>query len=109
MLKFKRLPKRDWKAISDKLSKRSKRGWVIRHEIMKNGEVDADTIRWRFLSDRKGKPAGALLFMVGESKDAATIIHSKRRHDAYDVLLNGELVCSGGRAKVGIFLGSLLP
>jgi hypothetical protein len=107
MPKYKRLPKNEWKLISDKLSKRAKRGWEIRHEIMKNGEVDADTLRWRHLNDRKGKRCASLCdpdFNVDVS-----IHHSKRRSDSYDVFKGSDLVCSGGRAKVGLYLGSLLP
>lgn len=67
--------------------------------------VDADTIRKRALWDRKGEGIGA----VALPTEAYQIRHSTRRTDSYDIYLKGRLVCSGGKAKVGLFLGSLLP
>jgi len=66
--------------------------------------ADADTMRKRALWDRKGTLAGG--FSAGGVEYA--IYHSRRRTDAYDVKAGVRVVCSGGRAKVGLFLGALL-
>lgn len=66
--------------------------------------ADADTMRKRALWDRKGAQAGS--FSAGGVEYA--IMHSRRRTDAYDVKEGNRVVCSGGRVKVGLFLGALL-
>lgn len=63
--------------------------------------MDADTVRKRALWDRKGKGV--------EFPRGLQILHSKRRSDSYDVLIDGGCVLSGGRVKVGQYLASLLP
>ena len=94
-----------WKRISDRESKRAKRGWVKRHAAMMGREVDADTARWRALKDRKGTQRA--LVTVGGT--GYIVRHSMRRHDSFDVYgSDGKLVCSGGRIVVGRFLGGLL-
>lgn len=94
-----------WKRVSDRESKRAKRGWIQRHKEMATRPLDADTVRYRALQDRKGKIAAFMTL-----KGAAYIIrHSKRRIDSYDAVLNGTVVATGGRSAIGLFLGSLLP
>lgn len=86
-----------------------KRSWEpggAHHKRFREGPADADTMRKRELWDRKGVRCGS--FTTGGV--TYQIIHSGRRTDSYDVLgIGSEPVCSGGRAKVGLFLGSLLP
>jgi hypothetical protein len=67
---------------------------------MKNRPIDADTMRKRALYDRRG--------LLITSLCDYSIRHSHRRTDAYDVLHNGKVVCSGGRVAVGRFMASLL-
>lgn len=65
-----------------------------------NRPADADTIRKRTLWDRRGTEI---------TLPPLVIRHSLRRTDSYDVLINGKVVCSGGRVLVGEYLGRLLP
>lgn len=85
-----------------------KRSWAPggAHYIrFRNRPVDADTMRERALWDRKGRWAST--FEAGPVY--LLILHAKRRCDAYDVYCDGRVVCTGGKAKVGLFLGSKLP
>lgn len=90
------------------ITKALKRSWSkggAHRERVTNQKADADTMRQRALWDRKGTPV-ADIYIAGE---LYTILHSHRRTDSYDVKAAGREVCSGGKAKVGLFLGSLLP
>lgn len=92
------------------MSNRASRGWEKRHAEMQAREVDADTLRYRELQDRKGQPAADLCFAFHNHAftRAAFIQHSRRRVDSYDVYMDGKLVCTGGRVKVGLWLGEQL-
>ena len=70
------------------------------YERFRKGEPDAPTLRKRALWDRKGQLAATLTVKGRTHK----ITHSKARIDSYEV--NG---IKGGRAKVGLYLGGLLP
>lgn len=87
-----------------------KRSWApggAHHKRFREGPADADTMRKRELWDRKGVRCVSFTSGGGVTYH---IDHSCRRTDAYDVRgIGSELVCSGGRAKVGLYLGSLLP
>lgn len=74
------------------------------YEKMKGRPADADTVRKRALYDRKGTVA-ATLQVNGQT---FTIRHSRNRTDQYDVEGYNSIAC-GGRVKVGLYLGSLLP
>lgn len=82
-----------------------KRSWSdggAHRERVRNQVIDADTVRRRELEDRKGVAIGVF--------GGYTVRHSTRRTDAYDVLgSTGLILCSGGRVKVGRFLGRMLP
>jgi hypothetical protein len=85
-----------------------KRSWAkggAHHERFLNRHADADTMRKRALWDRKGAKITEII-LAGHLH---TIAHAQRRTDSYDVFLGDKIVCSGGRAKVFLFLSSLLP
>lgn len=84
-----------------------KRSWQpggAHYERFRNRPVDADTVRKRALWDRKGLLAG--WFSAGGKH--YQIIHSRRRTDAFDVVLHARTVFSGGRHAVGRFIAGLL-
>lgn len=89
-----------------------KRSWQpggTHYEKLKGRPADADTMRRRALEDRKGKPAATLFQGPVWDRVEYNLYHAKRRSDSYDVYVGTKLVCTGGRAKVGLFLGSILP
>ena len=55
-------------------------------------DVDADTLRSRALSDRKGSEIWSGL---------VTVRHSTSRTNQYDVLIDGAIVYTGGAARMG--------
>lgn len=92
------------------ITKALKRSWSdggAHREATTNQHIDADTARKRALWDRKGN-AAATLALTGV-QFPYFITYSHRRTDSYDVWNGGSVVCTGGKAKVGLFLGSKLP
>lgn len=59
---------------------------------------------WLALHERKGKVAATL--HVGPTP--TQILHSTKRTDSYEVLTPRGYV-RGGRGKIGLYLGSLMP